>query len=103
MSELFDIRLGWVLAQGTQALADLLLLDLSIASVVEQVEGFLKFCGWENYRSDGVFRGVDCKIAGNLNASSVHFNFHHLQPTRTCAFSFARTCGTLICRMIAKN
>lgn len=43
MCELLNIRLGWVLSQGTEAFADLLLLDLSIASVVEQVEGFLKF------------------------------------------------------------
>lgn len=99
MGELFDVRLGGVLAQGTQALADLLLLDLSIASVVKEVEGFLKLCEMENGRSDGVFR----VSVAELPDFSCHFGFHHLQPTRTCAFSFARTCGTLSRRMIAKN
>lgn len=41
--ELLHVRLGRVLAEGAQALADLLLLDLAIAAVVEQVERLLEF------------------------------------------------------------
>lgn len=41
--ELLHVRLGRILAQGAQALANLLLLDLAIATVVEQVEGLLEF------------------------------------------------------------
>ena len=41
--ELFDVRLGRVLAQSSEALADLLLLDLAITTIVEQVEGLLEF------------------------------------------------------------
>jgi hypothetical protein len=43
MCELFNVRLGGILAESSEALADLLLLDLSIASVVKQVKGFLEF------------------------------------------------------------
>lgn len=41
--ELLHVRLGRILAQRAQALADLLLLDLAIAAVIEQVEGLLEF------------------------------------------------------------
>jgi hypothetical protein len=41
--EFLNIRLSWVLPQGTEALTDLLLLDFSIAAIVKQVEGFLEF------------------------------------------------------------
>lgn len=41
--ELLHVRLGRVLAESAQALADLLLLDLAIAAVVEQVERLLEF------------------------------------------------------------
>lgn len=41
--ELLHVRLGRVLAEGAQALADLLLLDLAVAAVVEQVERLLEF------------------------------------------------------------
>jgi len=44
MCKLLHIRLGGILAQSTQALANLLLLDLAITTIVEQVEGFLEFC-----------------------------------------------------------
>lgn len=44
MCELLDVGLGRVLTQRAQTLADLVLLDLSIASVVKQVEGFLELC-----------------------------------------------------------
>lgn len=44
MSELFNVRLCRILPKSAQALADLLLLNFAIASVIEQVEGFLKFC-----------------------------------------------------------
>lgn len=43
MCELLDVRLSWVLAQCAKTLADLMLLDLAIASVVKEVEGFLEF------------------------------------------------------------
>lgn len=45
--ELLHIRLSRILAQGAQTLANLLLLDLSIAAVVEQIESLLEF--W-NYK-----------------------------------------------------
>jgi hypothetical protein len=40
--ELLNIRLSRILTQGTKALANLLLLDFSVASIVKQVEGFLE-------------------------------------------------------------
>lgn len=43
MRELLYIGLGWILAKRTEAFANLLLLDLAVATIVEQVEGFLKF------------------------------------------------------------
>lgn len=80
MCEFFDIRLGRVLAQGAQALADLLLLDLSIAPVVEQVEGFLEFCGRENCRSDGVSGSVGSGIVGDL----AFITFNRLERVLFC-------------------
>jgi hypothetical protein len=47
VGEFFHIRFGRILAQSTQAFANLLLLDFAIASVVEEVEGFLEFCAEE--------------------------------------------------------
>lgn len=41
--ELLHVRLGRVLAKGSQTFADLLLLDLAIATIVEQVECLLEF------------------------------------------------------------
>lgn len=42
-SELLHVRLGRVLAERSQTFADLLLLDLAIATVVEQIERLLEF------------------------------------------------------------
>lgn len=44
MCKLLDIRLSWVLAQSAKTLANLMLLDLSITTIVEEVEGFLELC-----------------------------------------------------------
>jgi hypothetical protein len=44
MGKLLDVTLCRILTKCTKALADLLLLNFSIAPVVEQVEGFLEFC-----------------------------------------------------------
>lgn len=46
MGKLFHVRLGRVLTQCTEAFANLLLLNLSIATIVEEIESFLEFCEW---------------------------------------------------------
>lgn len=47
MCKLLDIRLGRILAESAKTLADLMLLNFAIATVVEEVEGLLELCGRE--------------------------------------------------------
>lgn len=62
MCELLDVGLGRVLTQRAQALADLVLLDLSIASVVKQVEGFLELCKEEKLRLENLSNLISIAI-----------------------------------------
>jgi hypothetical protein len=44
MGKLFNIRLGRILTQRAKTFTNLMLLNLSIATIVEEIESLLEFC-----------------------------------------------------------
>lgn len=80
MCELLDIWFRWILPQSSEAFSDLLLLDLSIASIIEKIESFLELCNGKYFKL--MIKWIQLK------------SFSHLQLTQMNVFSVVHTCET---------